>query len=111
MTEQFARSTARPASREGLRVALRRRRRDLRAAQRRADDARRRYEDAVEECRRFLDRAQALGRIGIWFCDTSDDPVLHWSAETYRIVGFGDARPQLRRSDFLALVHPDDVTL
>jgi PAS domain S-box-containing protein len=92
-------------------VALRRRRRELRAAQQRAEEARRRYEAAVEECRRFLDRAQTLGRIGIWRCDASDDPVLHWSAETYRIVGFGDTRPQLRRSDFLALVHPDDVTL
>jgi PAS domain S-box-containing protein len=83
----------------------------LEEAQQRADAARRRYEAGLDECRRFLQRAQVLGRIGIWRCDASEDPVLHWSAETYRIVGFGEERPELRLSDFLALVHPDDVAL
>jgi PAS domain S-box-containing protein len=110
MTDLRAWSPARSGDRDEP-VGLRRRRRELDVAEQRADDARRRYEAGLDECRRFLQRAQVLGRIGIWRCEASDDPVLHWSAETYRIVGFGEARPELRLSEFLALVHPDDVTL
>jgi len=83
----------------------------LRGGRRRVEEARRRYEAALEECHRFLDRAQALSRIGIWRADAGENPRLHWSDETYRIVGFGDARPELRLADFLALVHPDDLAL
>jgi PAS domain S-box-containing protein len=54
-----------------------------------------------------LESAQRIARLGSWEWDLPRDHV-HWSDETYRILGLtpGDAAP--RFATFLERVHPDD---
>ena len=77
----------------------------------RAEEAVRRHEAATEEYLSFLARAQRVSSIGTWRSGPGDDAALHWSAETYRIVGLDEREPIPRVADFLALVHPDDAPL
>ncbi len=85
---------------------------DLRAAQRGAEDARRRHEAAIEECRGFLARAQAVTSVGVWRSGIGDGAEVRWSPETYRILGVdATTHPMLRVADLLSAVHPDDDAL
>lgn len=68
---------------------------------------RKRVERALKESEAQLKRAQEVAHIGSWYLDLRTNQ-LTWSDETYRIFGvpIGQA---LMDTDFLAIVHPDDV--
>jgi PAS domain S-box-containing protein len=63
-------------------------------------------ERRLNETRRDLERAQAIGHIGSWRLDVSRN-VLDWSAESYRIFGLPLGSP-LTYESFLSAVHPHD---
>ncbi|MHC9063362.1 sensor histidine kinase [Nitrospira sp. CMX1] len=67
---------------------------------------RKRVEEALEQSREDLDRAQEVGQIGWWRLDTRRN-VLTWSDENHRIFGVQKGTP-LSYESFLAVVHPDD---
>jgi PAS domain S-box-containing protein len=61
---------------------------------------------ALQESRADLNRAQAVGQIGSWRLDVTQN-VLTWSDETYRIFGVSKGTP-LTYETFLGIVHPED---
>jgi PAS domain S-box-containing protein len=63
---------------------------------------------ALRESQDFLERAQAVGRIGSWMADAASGR-LWWSEEVYRIFGLDESRFDGTLDAFLARVHPDDV--
>jgi PAS domain S-box-containing protein len=63
-------------------------------------------EEALQQSRADLNRAQAVGRIGSWRLDVRRN-VLTWSAENHYIFGIREGTP-LTYETFLAAVHPDD---
>ncbi len=67
---------------------------------------RKRADEALQESRKDLDRAQTVGKIGSWRLDI-DRNVLTWSDENHRIFGVPRGTP-LTYETFLSLVHPDD---
>ena len=67
---------------------------------------RKRVEEALEQSREDLDRAQEVGQIGWWRLDTRRN-VLTWSDENHRIFGVPKGT-LLSYESFLAIVHPDD---
>ncbi|MBI2947362.1 MAG: PAS domain S-box protein [Verrucomicrobia bacterium] len=69
---------------------------------------RRRAEAALQESRRFLEKAQEVAHIGSWISSPDDSGRLTWSDEVYRI--FGVRKPDFdgRVETFFAFVHPDD---
>ncbi|MBP7146415.1 MAG: PAS domain S-box protein [Acidobacteria bacterium] len=67
---------------------------------------RKRAEEALQESRNDLDRAQEVGQIGSWRLDVRSN-VLRWSDENHRIFGIPKGTP-LTYDTFLGCVHPDD---
>jgi len=63
-------------------------------------------EEALQQSRNDLDRAQEVGKIGWWRLDVRQN-VLTWSDENYRIFGVPKGTP-LSYNIFLSMVHPDD---
>ncbi|HEY8125501.1 MAG TPA: PAS domain S-box protein [Methylocystis sp.] len=63
-------------------------------------------EDALQQSRNDLDRAQEVGKIGWWRLDVRRN-VLSWSDENHRIFGV-PRETRLTYQSFLAIVHPDD---
>ncbi|MBI5012445.1 MAG: PAS domain S-box protein, partial [Methylocystis sp.] len=63
-------------------------------------------EEALQQSRNDLDRAQEVGKIGWWRLDVRRN-VLTWSDENHRIFGVPRGTP-LTYDNFLSLVHPDD---
>jgi two-component system, sensor histidine kinase and response regulator len=69
--------------------------------------ARKLAEIALQASERNLNRAQAIGQIGSWTINLTDNHLI-WSAETYRMFGIDPAEAvDLQR--FLAIVHSDDL--
>ena len=62
--------------------------------------------DALQENRKDLDRAQAVGNLGSWRLDVHKNE-LTWSDENHRIFGITKGIP-LTYETFLSTVHPDD---
>jgi PAS domain S-box-containing protein len=58
----------------------------------------------------LLAEAQELAHLGSWEYEVGEE-ILHWSEETYRLMGTepGNSDPTLE--DFLKFVHPDDIAL
>jgi PAS domain S-box-containing protein len=67
---------------------------------------RKQAEEALQQSRNDLDRAQEVGKIGWWRLDVREN-VLTWSDENYRIFGVPKGTP-LSYDKFLSMVHPDD---
>jgi diguanylate cyclase (GGDEF)-like protein/PAS domain S-box-containing protein len=67
----------------------------------------RRAEMALEKSKRRLDEAQRIAHLGSWTRDFSAD-VIHWSDEHYRMFGVETSKKEIRPSDFMACVHPED---
>jgi PAS domain S-box-containing protein len=67
---------------------------------------RKRAEEALEESRTDLERAQAIGLIGSWRLDVGRNE-LRWSAQNHRIFGLPPGTP-LTYETFLGMVHPED---
>ncbi|CCJ08159.1 PAS domain S-box protein [Methylocystis sp. SC2] len=63
-------------------------------------------EEALQQSRNDLDRAQEVGKIGWWRLDVRRN-VLTWSDENHRIFGVPKGTP-LTYDSFLSIVHPDD---
>ena len=67
-----------------------------------------RTQQALEQHRAFLEKAQEVGHIGSWVAELDGSDRLGWSAETHRIFGVPPARFEGSATAFFALVHPDD---
>ena len=68
-----------------------------------------RAEQALQQHRAFLEKAQEVAHIGSWVADLDDSDRLGWSHETHRIFGVPIGEFDGRSSTFFAFVHPDDV--
>ncbi len=67
-----------------------------------------RTEEALEQHRAFLEKAQEIGHIGSWVAELDGSERLGWSAESHRIFGVPLGRFEGSWEAFLAFVHPDD---
>jgi PAS domain S-box-containing protein len=66
-----------------------------------------RAEQALEQHRAFLEKAQEVAHIGSWVANLADNHV-GWSRETHRIFGVSHGEFTGNIEAFFDLVHPDD---
>jgi PAS domain S-box-containing protein len=66
-----------------------------------------RAEQALEQHRAFLEKAQEVAHVGSWVTNLADNHV-GWSRETHRIFGVPDGEFAGSLDAFFALVYPDD---
>ena len=67
-----------------------------------------RTEQALEQHRAFLEKAQEIGHIGSWVAELDGSHRLGWSEESHRIFGVPLGQFEGSSPAFFALVHPDD---
>ena len=67
-----------------------------------------RTEQALEEHRTLLEKAQEIGHIGSWVAELDGSDRLGWSAESHRIFGVPPGQFDGTSTAFFAFVHPDD---
>ena len=67
-----------------------------------------RTEQALEQHRASLEKAQEIGHIGSWVAELDRSDRLEWSAETHRIFGVPLGQFEGSNAAFFAFVHPDD---
>jgi two-component system cell cycle sensor histidine kinase/response regulator CckA len=67
-----------------------------------------RTEQALEQHRAFLEKAQEIGHIGSWVAELDGSDRLGWSAETHRVFGVPLGQFEGSIAAFFAFVHPDD---
>ena len=67
-----------------------------------------RTEQALEQHRAFLEKAQEIGHIGSWVAELDGSDRLGWSAETHRLFGVPLGTFEGSATAFFALVHADD---
>ena len=67
-----------------------------------------RAEQALEQQRASLEKAQEIGHIGSWVAELDGSDRLGWSAESHRIFGVPAGEFDGSSTAFFALVHPDD---
>jgi two-component system cell cycle sensor histidine kinase/response regulator CckA len=67
-----------------------------------------RAEQALEQQRAFLEKAQEIGHIGSWVAELDGSDRLGWSAESHRIFGVPLGQFTGSSSAFFSFVHPDD---
>lgn len=77
------------------------------AARAAAELERTRVEQALRASEARLARAQRVARMGSWDWDVTADE-LHWSDETFRVLGLDERRAKASYDTFLRLVHPED---
>ena len=68
-----------------------------------------RSEQALEQHRAFLEKAQEVAHIGSWVADFDGSGRLGWSLETHRIFGVPAGQFAGHVDAFFALVHKDDI--
>jgi two-component system, cell cycle sensor histidine kinase and response regulator CckA len=68
-------------------------------------------EQALEQHRAFLEKAQEVGHIGSWILELDGSDRLAWSPETYRMFALKPHEFGGRAEDFFHFVHPDDREL
>ncbi len=68
-----------------------------------------RSEQALEQHRAFLEKAQEVAHIGSWVADFDGSGRLGWSLETHRIFGVPVGQFAGHVDGFFALVHKDDI--
>ena len=67
-----------------------------------------RAEQALEQHRAFLEKAQEVGHIGSWVTELDGSQHLGWSAESHRIFGVAIGEFAGTSGAFFEFVHPDD---
>jgi PAS domain S-box-containing protein len=68
-------------------------------------------EEALRLSEANLANAQQVAHVGSYEFDVPGGQRLHWSAETFRIVGLSPAQGELSQKEYLMqVVHPDDRT-
>ena len=67
-----------------------------------------RTEQALEQHRVFLEKAQEIGHIGSWVAELDGSDRLGWSAESHRIFGVPLGQFEGSSDAFFAFVHADD---
>ena len=67
-----------------------------------------RAEEALEQHRALLEKAQEVAHIGSWVAELDGSHRLAWSAETHRIFGVPEGEFGGTSMDFFAMVHEDD---
>jgi PAS domain S-box-containing protein len=67
-----------------------------------------RTEQALEQHRAFLEKAQEIGHIGSWVAELDGSDRLGWSAESHRIFGVPLGQFEGSSEAFFAFVHSDD---
>ena len=67
-----------------------------------------RAEQALEQHRVFLEKAQEIGHIGSWVAELDGSDRLGWSAQSHRIFGVPVGQFDGSSEAFFARVHPDD---
>ena len=67
-----------------------------------------RAEQALEQHRSFLEKAQEIAHIGSWVAELDGSDRLGWSAESHRIFGVPLGQFEGTSAAFFAFVHPDD---
>ena len=67
-----------------------------------------RAEQALEQHRALLEKAQEIGHIGSWVAELDGSDRLGWSAETHRIFGVPPGQFAGSNAAFFEFVHPDD---
>ena len=65
-------------------------------------------EEALEQHRAFLEKAQEVGHIGSWVADLDGSDRLGWSSEAHRIFGFNPGEFAGTSTAFFERVHPAD---
>jgi two-component system cell cycle sensor histidine kinase/response regulator CckA len=65
-------------------------------------------EEALQQHRAFLEKAQEVGHIGSWAAEFGGSDVLGWSKEACRIFGYGEGEFPGTTTAFLEQVHPAD---
>ncbi len=68
-----------------------------------------RSEQALEQQRAFLEKAQEVAHIGSWVAELDGSGHVGWSLETHRIFGVPVGQFAAHVDAFLALVHKDDL--
>ncbi|MEE2640970.1 MAG: protein kinase [Planctomycetota bacterium] len=71
---------------------------------------RKQMEKALEESENRLRETQELAKLGTWEYNLETE-VIHWSDETFRIVGISRENGEPSLEGFLSTVHPDDAPL
>ncbi|QSO52156.1 PAS domain S-box protein [Alicyclobacillus curvatus] len=66
-----------------------------------------RAEQALQQSKANLERAEQFARLGHWEMDLASG-VIEWSAEAYRILGF-QVTQQIASEAFMQMIHPDDL--
>src|SRR4051812_41270971 len=67
-----------------------------------------RTEQALDQHRAFLEKAQEIGHIGSWVAELDGSDRLGWSAETHHIFGLAAGQFEGTSTAFFAFVHADD---
>ena len=67
-----------------------------------------RAEQALEQHRAFLEKAQEIGHIGSWVAELDGSDRLGWSAESHHIFGVPVGQFAGSSTAFFTFVHPDD---
>jgi two-component system, cell cycle sensor histidine kinase and response regulator CckA len=65
-------------------------------------------EQALEQHRSLLEKAQEVAHVGSWVAELDGSDRLGWSAETHRIFGVGPDEFEGRSESFFSRVHDDD---
>src|SRR5262245_63524049 len=68
-----------------------------------------RTEQALEQHRAFLEKAQEVAHIGSWVAELDGSDRLGWSVEAHRIFGVALAEFEGTSAAFFARVHPADL--
>ena len=66
-------------------------------------------EEALEQHRAFLEKAQEVAHIGSWVSELDGSDQLTWSVETHRIFGVPLGEFEGTSTSFFARIHPADV--
>ncbi|UCH53863.1 MAG: PAS domain S-box protein [Pseudomonadota bacterium] len=69
--------------------------------------ARKRFEDELRLIKERYDVATAVGKVGTWDWNPATG-ALHWSDETFRLMGYAPGAVTPTYELYLGLVHPDD---
>jgi PAS domain S-box-containing protein len=69
---------------------------------------RKRAEESLRRSEAYLAEAQRLSRTGSWAWNPASREVVHWSEETYRILGFDPDQGVVSFEKLLQRFHPED---
>jgi len=65
-------------------------------------------EAALRKTQRYLERAQEIARLGSWVYTLDGSQPMHWSKETYRILGLKPDAYDGNPEAFFSFTHPED---